>query len=249
MEVNTQHGKKMLASAMALSLVLSGCLLIGNSQATAAGSAGVSSLGVTAQQDSMQELKTRWRKETAEFRKGGMPIIEEAASVLGMEKEALKQELAAGKSILDVASAKGISEATLTEKLIASRSAKLEEAVKAGSITRERADEIKTKMQSHIGFKLKQKGLGSAEGSDVKGHHTRKQGGLLPHLGPDKLSAILGISKEQLMAELKAGKSLADIAKDKGMSKDELIAKIKDELTPALEKAIERKPLMKDEKK
>jgi lambda repressor-like predicted transcriptional regulator len=234
----TLYAKKTLAGAMALSLVISGCLLAGNGRAAAAGSISLTAQGHSVERyASLTDLQNRWRKQSEEIRRAGPPILEEAAQILGVDKDALKVQLKSGKSIADIASEKGLSEAALTEKLMASRITKLEEGIQAGKLTRERADVIKAKMQSHISFKLKQKGLEDEE----HGHHAKKHAGLLPHLGPDKLSSMLGISKEQLISELKAGKSLADIAQEKGISKEQLIAKIKDELTPALEKAIERK--------
>ncbi|MDF2926860.1 MAG: hypothetical protein K0R57_5774 [Paenibacillaceae bacterium] len=237
--MNTLNAKKTLAGAMALSLVVSGCLLVGNGRAGAAGSISLTAQAQqTAHNAGIKDLQNRWRKQAKEIRKSGPPIIEEAAQIIGIDKEQLKKQLNEGKSIAEIASAKGINEAALTEKLMAARTAKLEAAVKEGKLTQERADTIKSKMLSHISYKLKHKGLDADD--DAKGHHGKKHGGI-PHLGPEKLSAMLGISKEQLITELKGGKSIADIAKEKGIAKDELIAKIKDELTPALEKAIERK--------
>jgi hypothetical protein len=102
-------------------------------------------------------------------------------------------------------------------------------------------------MQSHLAQQLKHKGLFEEEPGHPHPHH--KRGDMIPHLGPEKLSGMLGMSKDELVAQLKTGKSLAEIAAEKGISKDELIARIKDELTPALEKAIERKPPLAKENK
>lgn len=245
--MTTLHAKKTLAGAMVLSLVLSGCLLVGNGRAGAESSVSLAAKGQAIERyASLMELQNRWRKQSEEFRKAGPPIIEEAAAILGVDHETLESQLKDGKSIVEIAAGKGITEEALIQKLMAERISKLEEGVKSGKLTQERADTIKAKLQSHISYKIKQKGLEpeSAEG----GHHGKKHGGLLPHLGPDKLSSMLGISKEQLITELKAGKSLADIAKEKGIAKEELIGKIKDELTPALEKAIERKAPASDKK-
>lgn len=236
--MSTLQAKRTLAGAVALSLVLSGCLLVGNGRVSAAGSVGLSAKGSIESFASLKDLQNRWRKQSAEFRKAGPHIVEEAAQIIGIDQEALKTQLKSGKSIAEIAAGKGITEAALTERLMASRITKLEEGVQAGKLTRERADTIKAKLQSHISYKVKQKGLDAYEGDHA---YHKKQAGYLPHLGPEKLSSMLGISKEQLMTELKAGKSLAEIAQEKGIGKDELIRKIKDELTPALEKAIERK--------
>lgn len=247
MEMNTQQAKKKLAVAMVLSLALSGSLLIGSGGAVAAGSsAGLSSQGLTIEQYvKIQDMKVRWRKQTENLHQGGFALIEEAAKILDMDVEQLKKQLAEGKSIAEVASGKGVSEAVLTEKLLAARTARLEEAANAGKITQERADTIKTKLQSHIGTKLNQKGWNPEIGFGGHGKHGKKHGGLLSQVGPGKLAAILGIPKEELVKELGDGKSLTEIAKVHGMSKDELVAKIKEELTPALEKAVDRKPRIK----
>lgn len=240
--MTTLNAKKTLAGAMALSLVLSGCLLIGNGRAAAVGSAGLSVQGHSiVSYTGLKELQNRWRKQAHELGKSGPRIVEEAAGLLGMDKDALNTLLQGGKSIAEIAAEKGIPEAELVSKLMTGRLAKLEEGVKEGKLTRERADTIKARMESHISFKLKQKGL---ENEDEPGLHHGKgkhHEDVLPHLGPSKLSSMLGIDKDVLIRELKDGKSLADIAEAKGISKEELIGKIKDELTPALEKAIERK--------
>jgi hypothetical protein len=250
MEVNTQQAKKLLAGAMVLSLALSGSLFLGNGGAAAAGSAGLSRQGLTIKEYAqLQDMKVRWRKQTENLHKGGFALVEEAAKILNMDEEQLKKQLTEGKSIVEVAADKGVSEAVLTEKLLAARSAKLEEAVKAGKITQERADTIKTTLQSHIGSKLNQKGWSADGGYEGHGKHSKKHGGLLSQVGPDKMATMLGISKDQLVKELKAGKSLSEIAQEKGMSKDELVAKIKEELTPALEKAVDRKHPGKQEAK
>jgi lambda repressor-like predicted transcriptional regulator len=250
MELDSLYARKTLTSAVALSLVLSGCLLVGSgsASASAAGSFSLSAKGQQVQRyASLKDLQNRWRKQAVELHKAGPHFYEETAQILGIEKAALTDQLKSGKSIVDIAKEKGISETTLLEKIMAGRSAKLEEAVQGGKLTRERADTIKTKMQSHLAQQLKHKGLFEEEPGHPHSQH--KRGDMIPHLGPEKLSGMLGMSKDELVAQLKTGKSLAEIAAEKGISKDELIAKIKDELTPALEKAIERKPPLAKENK
>jgi hypothetical protein len=76
-------------------------------------------------------------------------------------------------------------------------------------------------------------------------------GGMMPGgpkgpMGPmfgmnDTLSTDLGISKDELEAGLKSGKSLAEIAQEKGISEDVLIQKIKDGMTDHIKKFVEMK--------
>lgn len=244
MELDSLNARKTLSGAVALSLVLSGCLLVGSGTAAASGSLSLNAKGQqTERYASLSDLQTRWRKQAVELHKAGPHFYEEVAQILGIDKAVLTEQLKAGKSVAEIAKEKGISEASLVEKIMAGRKAKLDEAVQSGKLTRERADTIKTKMQSHLGQQLKHKGMFE---QDTK-HEHKRNGDLLPHLGPEKLSGMLGMSREELVAQLKTGKSLAEIAGEKGISKDELILKIKDELTPALEKAIERKAPAEDE--
>ena len=49
------------------------------------------------------------------------------------------------------------------------------------------------------------------------------------------------MTKEELRRQLHAGKSLAEIAQAKGISKDKLVVSIKDQLTPSIEKWVDHK--------
>jgi hypothetical protein len=60
-------------------------------------------------------------------------------------------------------------------------------------------------------------------------------------MSPEKLAAIIGIPEEKLVEQLKAGKSITEIAEAQGMNKQQLVAKIKDNLTPYLNKALDHK--------
>lgn len=214
--------KKVIATTLALTVVLS------------AGSA-IPTSGSAYAEGSKSQLHSRSHTRTNDAQRRvkeprSFPIFEEAAGIIGVKPDELKKEVAQGKSIADVAKAKGVSEETLLKKLIAIRSSKLDEAVRAGKLPADKAARIKQSMSEHLKFMLNKKGL-----SD---HHWHAQH--MP-LNPDKLAAMLGISREELAKELKSGKSLAEIAQSKGISRDQLIAKIKDELTPMIERNIDSK--------
>lgn len=239
MVVNTQQAKKLMAGAVILSLALSGGLLAGTERAGAAGSSGLSRQGLSASQVAqLQDMKTRWRKQTDGSRHAGTAILEESAGIIGIGVEELKKQLQAGKSLAEIAEAKGIKKDALAEKLVANRAAKLDEAVKTGKITQERADTIKSKLSGHINKMVDRKGWSEDGGFHGKGG---RMAGLLSQLGPEKLASIVGVSSEELIRELKGGKSLADIAKSKGIGKEELINRIQKALEPKLEEAVESK--------
>ncbi|NEW05383.1 hypothetical protein GK047_05045 [Paenibacillus sp. SYP-B3998] len=163
------------------------------------------------------------------------PIVEESATLLGVDHEAMIKSLKSGKSIVEVAAEKGINEADLTVKLQQLRVGKIEAAVKDGKLTAEQGERMKQNLSQHLKFILNEKNWFENQNGRSKRHHH----GLKPD--PEKLAKSLGISESDLNAQLKAGKSLAEIAKSKGISKDKLVASIKEQLTPSIEKLIDRK--------
>ncbi|PYI54452.1 hypothetical protein [Paenibacillus flagellatus] len=77
-------------------------------------------------------------------------LFEDAAAVIGIDKDELKKQLKEGKSLAEIAKAKGIREDDLIDKLVAIRTQKIDEAVKAGKWPQEKADRIKQKLPDHL---------------------------------------------------------------------------------------------------
>jgi hypothetical protein len=166
------------------------------------------------------------------------PIVEEAAEILGLQVDKVKQSLRDGKSLLDLAKEQGLSEADFTNRLLAVRNTKIDEAIKSGNITKEKADKVKAKMQEHISFMIHSKNLQEYHSRDDKKSSQLDERRMM---SPGKLAAIIGIPEDRLVEQLKAGKSITEIAEAQGMTKQQLIAKIKDNLTPYLDKALDHK--------
>ncbi|MEO3946513.1 hypothetical protein [Gorillibacterium sp. CAU 1737] len=160
-------------------------------------------------------------------------LLQESAAVLGMSKEELHKELMAGKSLSDVAAAKGISRQQLLTALKAKSFTRLDREVEAGSLSKEAAAAMKERVSSKLPELIERKGF----------LHAGKKGGprglLTPRL--PELAASLGMTKEGLERELASGKSLAEIAGARGMSRQQLLAKLKEQLTPVLEQLIDHK--------
>lgn len=213
--------RKLLISSIALTCILGGSLT-----------------AVAQNPDSDEQPTARWQ-QTDEHGQGGhhkrkWPIIEESATVIGVDKEVLFKSLKSGKSIVEFAAEKGISEADLTAKLQQMRTTKIEAAVKDGKLTTDQGDHMKQKLGEHLKFILNEKNLLAHH----PGHGKHKFG-----LKPDteKLAKSLGMTKDELRTQLHAGKSLAEIAQAKGISKDKLVVSIKDQLTPSIEKWVDHK--------
>jgi hypothetical protein len=95
----------------------------------------------------------------------------------------------------------------LTSRVTAIKNA-LAGLVKDGTITQEQADKVATTLDS----KLPERGFG--------GHGMRIGAGL------DEVASIIGITPRELRTQLRSGKTLAEIAKSKGISQDTLVSKL-----------------------
>jgi len=217
MDIFTQ--KKLWVSLIALSLILGG---------------NVAGTEFTAHAQSLNSSSSAAHHPHLNKRRP-FPIINEAAPLLGLTVEELTEQLSEGKSILDIAKIQGVSEAALMGKLLTLRSQKIDQAVKAGKITQTKADQIKARMEQHLSYMLNSKHLLELQSKGHLDNHNESR----KILSPEKLASLIGISEDQLIEQLKSGKSIAEIAGAQGISKQQLLTLIKDQLTPYLEKAIE----------
>ncbi|KZE76332.1 hypothetical protein AV654_22955 [Paenibacillus elgii] len=229
------YAKRVIVSSLALALLLGGGSLYGTRQLAHAEDAA-------AQQPSAAGPFHEWFGKRSEHDGSkdpgasakGMPIFEEAAAILGTDKASLIASLK-DKTLVQLAADKNMSEADFVAKLQAARSKTIDEAAASGKLTAEQAEKFKSRMADH----LKKIVNRTFDGNGRYGIHAGKK-----HLGiaPDKLASLLGITEDQLKTELKSGKSLTDIAQSKGISKAQLVGKIKDEMTPWIENMVDRKP-------
>lgn len=84
--------------------------------------------------------------------------LDTAATALGVTVADLRTALQSGKSLSDVAAEKGVSKATLIDKLVAEAETKLAEAVKAGKLTQAQADAKKTDLKANVTKMVDRKG-------------------------------------------------------------------------------------------
>ena len=64
----------------------------------------------------------------------------------------------------------------------------------------------------------------------------------------DAAARFLGLTDDELRTQLQSGKSLADVAKDKGKSTDDLKAAMKSAITAELDQAVKDKRLTADQR-
>ncbi|WP_248926524.1 hypothetical protein [Paenibacillus hamazuiensis] len=233
------YSRKLIVSTLALAILLGGSLAYGAGGRALAENQTQNDQQQTQSGDKQSKLK-EFKQRLANRQAGQkrdeerFPIVEEAAAILGMDKEALTEALKE-KSLADIAKEKGITESDLVAKLQTERSNKIDEAVASGKITADKAAKLKESMSKHLSFMVNKKGLHLLGKSQALKEHPMMKESL------GKVAELLGMSKEDLSSELKAGKSLAEIAEAKGISKDQLVAKIKEQMTPMIEKMVDHK--------
>ncbi|WNR44133.1 hypothetical protein [Paenibacillus roseipurpureus] len=172
-------------------------------------------------------------------RKFGFGNPMDFASILGIDQSVLKDEIKQGKSLVEIAKEKAnLTEDELLAKLTAAETKKLDDAVAAGKLKQEQEDKLKAGIADRLKKIVESKPLAINDKKPLP-RDGMMPGGMFGN--PKEIAAILGITVDELAAERKAGKSLVEIAQAKGISEDQLIAKLKDGMTNPLKSFVERK--------
>ena len=104
----------------------------------------------------------------------GPPSLAAAATYLGLTEAALRTELQSGKTLAEIAKAKGKSVDGLEKAIAAEAKAKLDAAVKAGKLTQAQADELQSRLTEHLDDLVNGTGRhhhGGMGGPDMDGPH------------------------------------------------------------------------------
>ncbi|WP_052947547.1 hypothetical protein [Aneurinibacillus tyrosinisolvens] len=186
-----------------------------------AGSAFAASTTTSSSTTSTTQQKVSMHKHEKQFNN------QELLSLLKVDAATLQQNLKNGKSLADVAAAQGVDEQKVIDLLVNQHAQRLAQAIQDGKLTQEQANQKKADEQTEIKNRVEQKG-GFGFGGE-HGKHGGERGGF------KDAASVLGITEQELQTQLQAGKTLAQIAQDKGIAKDDLINKLlqneKDRLT------------------
>jgi len=163
----------------------------------------------------------------------GKGWVDDAAAVLKTDKHTLWKELKAGKSLADIATEKGISKEELKTGLQAKFQARLNEAVKKGELTNDKRNAIMSRFNANLDQMITQKDWA-------------KRVKMYRHFWIGAAAQVLNIDKEALKKELQSGKSLEDVAKEKGISKDQLKAGLQDIQKKRLDELVKQGKMTKE---
>jgi uncharacterized protein YidB (DUF937 family) len=144
---------------------------------------------------------------------GPWDVLETVAEVLGLAPEDLRSEIQGGKSVAEVAEAQGVDTQSIVVAINAEIEQWVQEAVDEGRLTQEQADRILESLADFDGERLQ--GLMMPFGPHMHGGFGRGWGG--PWGCLDAAAEVLGLEPEDLMVELRDGKTLTEIAEERGI--------------------------------
>jgi lambda repressor-like predicted transcriptional regulator len=148
--------------------------------------------------------------------------VEIVAEKLGMTVEELTAALKDGKSVANLATEKGVALDTIVEALLAPRREALATKVAEGKLTQEQADTMLAQMQTNITTRLQEAGVSLGQGPAGRMVRAERMGWQL-HGQLDLVAQTLGMTADELTAALQDGKTVAQVAEEKGVALDTVV--------------------------
>ncbi|WP_212961908.1 hypothetical protein [Cohnella xylanilytica] len=156
-----------------------------------------------------------WFAADEDGKPGNAPLL----SLLKLDANTLESRLRAGKSLAEIAEEQGVKKQQVIDLLVAQQRKKIDEAVKAGKVSKQQADEWKNGLPERT-RKMVESKFGREHG------HGRGKMGFRGGKYLEETAQVLGISQRALLEELKKGKSIAQIGKEKGIAEETLVSKL-----------------------
>ncbi|MFB5674243.1 hypothetical protein ACE3NQ_00880 [Paenibacillus terreus] len=183
------------------------------------------------------EVKTGpGEKNVPEHKGSHWYFMNEVAKVLGITPQELSAEMEKGSTLAEIAKKRqGWSEEQLVAKLVPMLNARVDELVKQGQLT---ADEAKARKA--LGAAWVKQAVNKPLRELHSFHRPWSRGW---RVGVDRaaVARILNLTAAQLETELRKGNSIAEIAQKRGIGEEELLRKLKEEMTGDLKRMINRK--------
>lgn len=141
-------------------------------------------------EDRVAEMVTRTRPEDGghhrghrgrgDFLRGGLDTIEDT---LGLSAEEIRDGMAEGKTLADMADEQGVSVDDLADAMVAAATERLDEAVADGKIDEDRAAQVTEQLEERIDQAIEAepfalgRGIGRAENRGLRAHHRNQHHG------------------------------------------------------------------------
>jgi hypothetical protein len=169
-------------------------------------------------------------------------VIAVLAGVFGVGVAVASGDLSSNQDAFlnDVAKRLNVTPEQLKAAIKGATDDRIDQAVKDGKLTKEQGDELKKRAADGV---LPFLGPGRGPGFGHRGGFGGPGFGHHDGASLDAAAKYLGLTEEQLHTQLESGKSLADIAKDKGKSVDGLKKAMTADLQAKLDQAVKDKKL------
>lgn len=168
-------------------------------------------------------------------RRGHGPRTEAIEETLGLTADEIRDALADGKSLADLAAEQGMSAEELTAALVEAAEARIDEAVAAGKIDADDAEARKAELSDKIAemiTRVPSEDFGERRGPRQRGLGAPFRGGV------DVLEETLGLSSEEIRAGLDEGKTLAELAEEQGVPVDDVADALVARATERIDEAV-----------
>ncbi|MFC3801560.1 SHOCT domain-containing protein [Cohnella sp. GCM10012308] len=164
----------------------------------------------------------------------------EVAAMLNLTEDELKTQLQAGKTLSDIAAAQGVDAQKVQDLIVSTMTKQLDSRLADGKITQAQYDEQKATLAERATEALANAFPGKGGGKGGPGGHGGGRGGFggIDLKDNADIASLLGLTTDELSTQLQAGKSLSDLAADKGVAVDTVTAKVVSLLTTALDQRL-----------
>lgn len=148
----------------------------------------------------------------------GKPSLEAAASALGTSVDELRAARREGRSLADVARSRDVDPQRVVDAIVADLRNRAAAAVTAGEVTQAQADARLARVEERVAAFVEQVGKPGRVGPG-RGHHGHGHGHGHPGVKAslEVAATALGATPEELRTARRDGRSLADVARAKGV--------------------------------
>lgn len=158
-------------------------------------------------------------------------VLEET---IGLSAEEIRDAMAEGSTLAEVAETQGVSEDALITALVDAATERIDQAVADGDLDADEAEERKAGLEERISEMVNRE---PGENFGERGRRGHRGAGMLRG-GLDAVEETLGLTAEEIKAGFDEGKSLADLAAEQGISADELADALVAQATERLDAAV-----------
>ncbi|MDQ1466959.1 MAG: hypothetical protein QOH10_1374, partial [Actinomycetota bacterium] len=146
---------------------------------------------------------------------GGLGL-DAAAKAIGISTATLRADLEGGKTIAQIAKSKGVAVKTVIDAMVAAAKTEIDADVKAGHLTADQAAKLKADLTQMITDRVN----GTFTRPDAPGgpDGPHRGFGFRGGFGLDAAAKAIGVSTDTLLTDLRSGKTIAQVAKSKGVA-------------------------------